>query len=143
VTVIRSIEQAKLGEWLSVGRGMLLRYQNLLAGGAAPAEEALGAIIAARTPLLDRIEDADRTRGDLPPDGDREVNELRALIDGVIGKLFGDDTLQQRLLHTEQHWGELLDSGIGLDWNADELQLLRELQADNRKAIAALATMPN
>ena len=65
---------------------------------------------------------------------------MKALIDGLIGRLLGDDLVQQRLLHTEQHWAELLASGKDLAWRADERDLLRALQHQTQKAIERLTS---
>lgn len=136
--MIRTKEQSRLVDWLSSGRGLLLRYEELLATDAAPCADSLRAIIAARTPLLERVAQADAMRGDLPPGGDHEINELKALIDTLLGRLLGNEPVHQRLLRAERHWAELLTSDPDLDWLPDEKRLLHDLQQDSQDAIEAL-----
>lgn len=139
MTILRSDETAVLGEILSVGRGMLLRYRRL----RDDAEPSLGTlpdtIVAARSPLLDRIETAVRHRGELPPAPDQEPNEIHAVLDRLGGALLGDATLEERIIDAERAWEALLQTPDDMAWDALESDTLAALRRDSQTTLERLA----
>jgi hypothetical protein len=67
MTLLRSPQQGKLAELHSVGGGMTTRYGELIEGVAEPLRSVLAETVSQRAPLLERIREAERKRGDLPP----------------------------------------------------------------------------
>lgn len=136
--LIRSKEEAQLGELLAVGRGMLLRYAELREGDLGDLDGTLAAVIEARTELLERLASLDRERGDLPPAGDHEINQINALVDGLVAAVLGSESLRERLLRAEEGWKDLLDCDDDFAWRDEEVAVLDALRAENDAAIAAL-----
>lgn len=139
MSLIRTPEQTKLAELHAIGRGMLLRYDAL----QDDAHEAIVKVIrdasSRRRELLDAIADAARKRGDIPPAGDREINEVHALADRFATKLFGEETLYQRLLQAEESWQTAIDDALSLDWHSDERKRLNALRDQGRETLRALS----
>jgi hypothetical protein len=138
MAILHTTETASLGEMLAAGRGLLLRYRDLSdqAGGTLAA--AVDDVIAARAPLLDRVEAAIRRRDQLPPAADKEPNELHALFDSLAGAIAGDELLATRIVDAERGWAELLETASGLDWDSDESETLSALRRESAQALARL-----
>jgi hypothetical protein len=139
--MIRDTAQARLAEWLAVGRGLLERYGELRGTIDDDADQALETIINARRPLLDRLERVLVERGELPPAGKLELNQVQAAIDSLAARLLGDQAVQQRLLRAEAHWQALLADDPDLDWQQDEQQVIAALRDDSRRAIDSLQSL--
>lgn len=80
VGLIRSDEQAKLGELYALGSGMLLRYRDLRAAGAGELQPLLERVLAERSELIDRLAKAEQARAQVQSAPDQEINELRSLL---------------------------------------------------------------
>ena len=133
-------EQAALADLHAFGAGLLLRYEKLLQADIDPT---LGAVLAriaqARRPLIKELAACEKSRGRPPRVGDREINELRAIADRLIGSLFGSQASGQRVIAAENAWLERLGNAQDLDWHEHEEALLQQLKTDAATARDRLA----
>ncbi len=141
VGLIRSDEQAKLGELYALGSGMLLRYRELLAAGAGELQPLLERVLAQRGELIDRLAEAEQARSQVQSAPDQEINELRALGDRFLKALLGEDPLKNRLLKAEQEWIAELEQAQPLAWADTERELLAALAAESGISIAELRAL--
>ncbi|MCP5390055.1 MAG: hypothetical protein H6920_00295 [Sphingomonadaceae bacterium] len=128
-----------MAELLAEGRGLLLRYEQLAEGAPEPLTSTLQEIIATRAPLLDDLAQAQRARGQLPPAGDHEINQIRATVDALTSVVWGEMNARQRLLQAEDAWLQQLSDDNGMAWSEAERALLRTLQRDAKATRECLA----
>ena len=138
MSIIRTPEQTKLAELHAIGAGMLVRYSALQEQDSEALIGIIENVVDRRGRLLDAVAAASKRRGDIPPAGDHEANELRALVDRFTAKLFGEDSLHERILGAEASWLEALDDARGMNWEGDEQSVLHALREESRRTIAAL-----
>lgn len=144
MSLIRTAEQAKLAELCAVGNGMMLRYGELLDSAAADRlAPTLDDIASQRRPLLNRVAAAAKVRGDTPPAADQEINELRAVMDRILGYLLGEQKIKQRLLQAEEDWLILLRDARSLTWAERELQVLQALELQAESSLRQLRSIPD
>ncbi|MCB1800171.1 MAG: hypothetical protein KDI82_00645 [Gammaproteobacteria bacterium] len=139
MTTIRTPELGMLADLVSVGHGLLIRYNKLAEDSGEPLATQLQHIITRRMPLLQQLTAAEHARGDLPDTADREINEIRSTLDSITGSLLGENSARQRLQSAEREWMERLHAAQELDWDDDETQLLQALLTDSLSAIDTLS----
>lgn len=138
MSLFRTPEQTKLAELHAIGGGMLLRYDAMQDHQGEAIIRVVQSASSRRRQLLGAIADAARKRGDIPPAGDREINEVHALADRFVTKLLGEEALYQRLLQAEESWQTVLDDALGLEWRSDERKILQALRNESRDTLQAL-----
>ena len=138
MSIVRTAEQTKLAELQAIGKGMLIRYGELMHQGDKDLSERIELILSQRRPLLDAVATAQESRGEFPEAGDREVNELHAFVDRILAALLGQDSLKKRVQRAEESWRSTLDDAMHLDWHQRERQALQALVEDNARALQAL-----
>ena len=133
-------EQAALADLHAFGAGLLLRYDELLQADIdATLGTALSQITENRRPLIEQLAACEKARGSSPRAVDREINELWAAADRIIGSLFGAPAFGQRVIGAEKAWIGRLGDAENLDWDDREQALLHRLKNDAASALDRLA----
>jgi hypothetical protein len=131
MSLLRDPNQTALADLHAFGAGILHRYEALLEIDLDPSlQDVLSGIRGNRSSLVEELAAAVATRGDQPKAADQEINEMRSLIDRLLGIQFGTESIGRRVMQTEQEWASHLDRAMDLQWRDQELDLLHRLKAD-------------
>ncbi|MDX1625096.1 MAG: hypothetical protein R3323_01170 [Wenzhouxiangellaceae bacterium] len=144
MSIMRDDHQASLAGLHSDGSELLQRYRDLLEGQQLSEElrVLLRRVLSEREPLMERLREIDRTRGDLPKAGDPERAFLKSLADWVGDRVLDDSAATaERLADAERDWLDDIEEAMDLDWRDDEREVLAALRDHVRETRARLGEL--
>lgn len=129
MSILRDEYTAALADIHSHGHELIERYRELIDQdvASAPTQSLLRQVIETRKGLLDRVEDLERARGDLPKAGNTERALIRAIADWVQSRMHNEATLVLRLIEAESQWRATVDEAIDMGWSDEEQDVLSQL----------------
>ncbi len=129
MSIIRDDYTAALAGIHARGLELLERYQDLVDQEivSPPTEALLKQVIEKRRAMLQRVEQMERARGDLPKAGNEERALFQAITDWLKSKVQNESSLILRLIEAEEQWRSEVDESIELDWSEDEQDVLSQL----------------
>ncbi|GAB4173165.1 MAG: hypothetical protein Kow0020_08320 [Wenzhouxiangellaceae bacterium] len=136
--MIRDRIQEALQELELHSRTLLERVQKLEAGQLCPERpSALSTLLERRRRLWRGLADLSQAHGDLPRAEDLEGVQWQSVLDQLLKRAGGIETVRARLAGAERSLAERIDALRGLDWRPEERELLDAL-AGNAEDIAGL-----
>lgn len=129
MSILRDEYTTTLADIHSHGEELVERYRDLMDQQvvSAPTESLLSHVVESRRALLERVEELESARGDLPKAGNSERALVRAIADWVQARVHSETTLIMRLIEAETEWRNLVDEAVDMDWSEYEQDVLSQL----------------